>query len=40
MESPAKPPEFSLRQLVYFVAVAVEGTLTEATQRLCISQSA
>ncbi|MDX2822838.1 LysR family transcriptional regulator [Streptomyces ipomoeae] len=40
MESPVKPPQFSLRQLVHFVAVAEEGTPTRAAQRLCVSPSA
>ncbi|EKX68331.1 transcriptional regulator, LysR family [Streptomyces ipomoeae 91-03] len=35
-----KPPQFSLRQLVHFVAVAEEGTPTRAAQRLCVSPSA
>ncbi|MUL41138.1 LysR family transcriptional regulator [Streptomonospora sp. PA3] len=34
------PPRFSLRQLAYFVAIAEAGTISEAAQRLHISQPA
>ncbi|GAA5161384.1 MULTISPECIES: LysR family transcriptional regulator [Amycolatopsis] len=40
MEKPQKPPGYSLRQLAYFVAVAEEGTVSRASERLRVSPSA
>ena len=40
MDESLTPGEFSLRQLAYFVAVAEEGTISGAAERLYMSQSA
>lgn len=40
MEKLAKPADYSLRQLLYFVTIAEEGTISAAAQRLHVSQSA
>lgn len=40
MEEPWNGPRYSLRQLLYFVAVAEEGTISAAAERLRVSPSA
>ena len=40
MEEPHKVPGYSLRQLLYFVAVAEKGTVSAASERLRVSPSA
>lgn len=40
MEEPQKAPGYSLRQLLYFVMVAEEGTVSAASERLHVSPSA